>query len=119
MRFNVDIATAAMILAQVLDGGPMPQAAMAEGGKAKVGEPLLVGERGPEVIVPAQASMVIPQAPDLYRTGGRPHPRRAFQAVCLASWRMVAPPVTAELSKTYQRAAISRKLSAIAHPYQW
>jgi hypothetical protein len=31
----------------------------------------------------------------------------------------VAPPVTAELSKTYQRAAISRKLSAIAHPYHW
>jgi blue copper oxidase len=45
--------------------------------------------------------------------------RRAFQAICLASWRMVASPVTAELSKTYQRAAISRKLSAIAHPYHW
>jgi hypothetical protein len=31
---------------------------------------------------------------------------------------MTAMPVTAELSKKYQRAAISRKLPAIAHPYR-
>jgi hypothetical protein len=28
-------------------------------------------------------------------------------------------PGNSELSKTYQRAAMSRKLSAIAHPYHW
>jgi hypothetical protein len=52
MRFNVDIVTAAMIWAQVLAGGPMPQAAMAEDGHAKRHQPIVVGERGPEVLVP-------------------------------------------------------------------
>src|SRR5689334_3333425 len=36
-----------------------------------------------------------------------------------ASHVALVSPVTAELSKTYQRAATSRKLSAIAHPYHW
>jgi hypothetical protein len=61
MRLNVDLATAAMILALVLNGGPMPQAAMAAGGKAKAGEPTLVGERGPEVIVPQKPVTVLPK----------------------------------------------------------
>jgi hypothetical protein len=51
MRPHVGIATAAMILAQVLAGGPMPQTAIAGGGRAQAGEPIL-GERGPEVFVP-------------------------------------------------------------------
>jgi hypothetical protein len=61
MRLHVDIATAAMILAQVLAGGPMPQAAMAGGGQAHAGEPILVGERGPEVFVPSAPGAGIPQ----------------------------------------------------------
>ena len=52
MRLNIDVATAAIILAQALNGAAMPQAAMAEGGKVQAGEPVLVGERGPEVFVP-------------------------------------------------------------------
>jgi hypothetical protein len=60
MRLNVDLATAAMILALVLNGGLMPQKAMAEGGNAKAGEPILVGERGAEVIVPQKQSTTIP-----------------------------------------------------------
>jgi hypothetical protein len=60
MRFNVDLATAALIFAQVLAGGPMPEAAMAGGGHARAGEPVLVGERGPEVFVPSVPGTVIP-----------------------------------------------------------
>jgi hypothetical protein len=48
-RFHVDIATAALIFAQVLNG-TMP--AMAGGGYPLAGEPVLVGERGPEIFVP-------------------------------------------------------------------
>jgi len=61
MRLNVDLATAAMILALVLNGGPMPQAAMAEGGKVKKGEPVLVGERWPEVFVPGVPGSAFPK----------------------------------------------------------
>ena len=46
----------------------MPQRAMAEGGQVRAGEPILVGERGPEVIVPAQESVVVPPAPNLYES---------------------------------------------------
>jgi len=61
MRLNVDLATAAMILALVLNGAAMPQAAMAEGGKVQAGEPVLVGERGPEVFVPGVPGSVLPK----------------------------------------------------------
>jgi len=61
MRLHIEIATAAMILAQVLGGGPMPQAAMAEGGHARAGEPILVGEREPEVFVPSAPGTVVPR----------------------------------------------------------
>jgi hypothetical protein len=63
MRFRVDLATAAAILAQSLAGAPTPHAAMAQGGHARSGEPILVGERGPEVIVPNAPSTVIPGDP--------------------------------------------------------
>jgi len=61
MRLNIDVATAAIILAQILGGAPMLQAAMAEGGRAQAGEPVLVGERGPEVFVPSVPGTVVPQ----------------------------------------------------------
>ena len=60
MRLNI-VATAAIILAQLLGGAPMLQAAMAEGGRAQAGEPVLVGERGPEVFVPSVPAIVVPQ----------------------------------------------------------
>jgi hypothetical protein len=61
MRFNVDIATAALILAQVLSGGPMPETALAGGGRVPAGAPVLLGERGPEVFVPSTPGTVVPQ----------------------------------------------------------
>ena len=61
MRLNIDIATAAMILAQVLANAPAPQAAMAGGGYPQAGEPVLVGERGPEVFIPNVPGAVVPQ----------------------------------------------------------
>jgi hypothetical protein len=61
MRLNVDLATAAMILALVLNGGLMPQAAMAGDSKVKKGEPVLVGESGPEVFVPGVPGTVFPK----------------------------------------------------------
>jgi hypothetical protein len=63
MRLNIDVATAAIILAQVLAGAPMPQAAMAEGGHAKRDQPSVVGERGPEVFVPDTSGTVVPAQP--------------------------------------------------------
>lgn len=63
MRYGVDIATAALILAQMLAGAPMPDAAMAEGGHAKRHEPIVVGERGPEVFVPDVSGTVVPAQP--------------------------------------------------------
>jgi hypothetical protein len=47
MRYGVDIATAAIILAQILSGAPMPEAAMAEGGPAKRHQPIVVGRAAP------------------------------------------------------------------------
>jgi hypothetical protein len=58
MRLHVDIAIAALILAQVLAGWPMPQAAMAGGGRAQAGE-----QRGPEVFVPDVSGTVVPAQP--------------------------------------------------------
>jgi hypothetical protein len=46
---------------QVLNGGPMAQAAMAEGGHVRAGEPVLVGEHGPEVFVPGVPGSVLPK----------------------------------------------------------
>jgi hypothetical protein len=74
MRPNIDIATAALILAQVLGGGPMPDAAMAGGGRARAGEPVLVGERGPEVFVPNVPGTVIPQYAEPVPAYQRPGP---------------------------------------------
>jgi len=61
MRLNIQVARAAIILAQILGGAPMLQAAMAEGGRAQAGEPILVGESGPEVFVPSTPGTVVPQ----------------------------------------------------------
>jgi len=47
MRFGVTKAVAALMLAQQLH---LP--AMAQGGHAKKHQPVVVGERGPEVFVP-------------------------------------------------------------------
>jgi hypothetical protein len=46
MHLNVDLAAAAMILALVLNGGPMPQAAMAEGARRKLASPSLPASAG-------------------------------------------------------------------------
>jgi hypothetical protein len=43
MHLNVDLAAAAMILALVLNGGPMPQAAIAEGATASDARMRLAG----------------------------------------------------------------------------
>jgi hypothetical protein len=61
MRLNIEVATAAIILAQILGGALMLQAVMAGGGYARAGEPVLVGERGPEVFAPTTAGTVVPQ----------------------------------------------------------
>jgi hypothetical protein len=63
MRYGVDIATAAIILAQILSDAPMPEAAMAEGGHAQRHQPIVVGERGPEVFVPDVSGTVVAAQP--------------------------------------------------------
>jgi hypothetical protein len=60
MRLNKGVATAAIIFAQALSGPPMPKAAMAQGGRPQAGEPVLVGESGPEVFVPSKPGVVVP-----------------------------------------------------------
>jgi hypothetical protein len=58
MRFRVPRATAAMMLLAQMQGQPMP--AMAQGGPADAGSPVLVGERGPEVFVPNLSGTIEP-----------------------------------------------------------
>jgi hypothetical protein len=58
MQFKVPRATAAMILLAQMQGEPMR--AMAQGGFPNAGEPVIVGERGPEVFVPDVPGAIIP-----------------------------------------------------------
>jgi hypothetical protein len=85
MRPHVGIATAAMILAQVLAGGPMPQTAIAGGGRAQAGEPILVGERGPEVFVPSAPGTVLPAQPPAMTVLPRGAPMKADPRLVPAS----------------------------------
>ena len=65
--YHVDRQTAAIILAQQQQ--PMRQ--MAGGGRPKAGEPVVVGEQGPEVFVPDQSGTVVPNAEGLAEWGRR------------------------------------------------
>jgi hypothetical protein len=58
VRFRVSRAAAAMMLLASMQGQPMR--AMAQGGFPNAGEPVIVGERGPEVFVPNVPGEIIP-----------------------------------------------------------
>lgn len=63
-RFGVDMMTAAAIVVASSMAG-QPTQAMAEGGYPQAGQPVLVGEHGPEVFVPRQSGTVLPNPRDL------------------------------------------------------
>jgi len=78
--YGVDAVTAAIILMQ-MTGQPMR--AMAGGGYPQVGEPVLVGERGPEVFTPNVPGSIVPLPPaDPRKEGEQSQLEREF-----GSWR--------------------------------